>query len=345
MNTSVLFKLWYERPPGISGLAPLSWLYGAAMAARRAAYRRGWIRSHAVGKPVIVVGNLTVGGTGKTPLTIWLANRLRERGIAVGLASRCYGLREGGLRVVAADSSWREVGDEPLILQRRTGCATMVASDRVAAAQALVAGGAQVILADDGLQHLRLARDCEILVIDGARGFGNGRLLPAGPLREAAGRAREVDAVVVTGGAQGGALRAVPPALGAAALRMRLTASEARPLAAGGEPVPLAAFRGRPVHAVAGIGNPQRFFGDLRACGLEIIEHAFPDHHALSAAELDFGDGLTVLMTEKDAVKCAERAGPRLWYVPVEAAFSEEDSRRLLELVTRKIEAFTPAGG
>jgi tetraacyldisaccharide 4'-kinase len=345
MRTHWLFRLWYERRRATWALLPLSWLYGAVVSARRSAYRRGWMRSHALARPVIVIGNLTVGGTGKTPLTIWLANRLRERGIEVGLVSRGYGRRFGGLRAVAADSSWQEVGDEPLILQRHTGSATIVASDRVAAAQALVAAGVEVILADDGLQHLRLARSGEIVVIDGARGFGNGRLLPAGPMREGAWRAREADAVVVTGGERGGALRGLAPELEAAALRMRLSAGQARRLASPGERMPLAQFRGRPVHAVAGIGNPQRFFGDLRACGLEVIEHAFPDHHAPAAAELDFGDGLAVLMTEKDAVKCAENAGPRLWYVPVEAAFSEEDSRRLLELVIRKVESFTPARG
>ena len=345
MRTHWLFRLWYEQARGGSGLLPLSWLYGAAMSVRRAAYRRGWIRSHAVGRPVIVLGNLTVGGTGKTPLTIWLANQLRQRGLDVGLVSRGYGRRDGRLRIVAADSPWQEVGDEPLILQRRTGCVTIVASDRVAAAGALVERGAQVILADDGLQHLKMARDCEIVVIDGARGFGNGRLLPAGPLREGIRRLRDADAVVVNGGAQGARIRGVAPELGAAALRMRLMPAEARRLVEPGEPTPLAAFRGRPVHAVAGIGNPRRFFGDLRACGLELIEHAFPDHHALSAAELDFGDGLAVLMTEKDAVKCETIANPRLWYVPVDAAFSEEDSRRLLELVTRRIGSFVPSGG
>jgi tetraacyldisaccharide 4'-kinase len=345
-----LLRLWYEDSPGASVLQPLSWLYGAVVSARRKAYARSWLRSHAVGKPVIVVGNLTVGGTGKTPLTIWLANHLRQRGFEVGLVSRGYGRERGGLRDVTAISSWREVGDEPLILQRNTGCMTLVATDRVAAARALAARGAKVILADDGLQHLRMRRDCEIVVIDGRRGLGNGRVLPAGPLRESAGRARAADALVVNGGAEDEPVRGVPPELAAAALRMRLPAGEARQVAVAqaagsGRKQPLEAFRGRPVHAVAGIGNPQRFFADLRARGLEVIEHPFADHRALSAADLDFGDGLAVLMTEKDAVKCRELADPRLWYVPVEATFSEADSRRLLELVTRKIESSIPAGG
>lgn len=340
-----LLKLWYEKPRGVSVLQPLSWVYGAAVSARRKAYELGWVRSHGVGSPVIVIGNLTVGGTGKTPLTVWLASRLRQRGMEVGLVSRGYGRELGGLQMVTPESRWEEVGDEPLILQRRTGCMTLVASDRVAAAKTLAERGAKVILADDGLQHLRMRRDCEIVVVDGSRGLGNGRVLPAGPLRENGSRARAADALVVNGGAEGEPVRGVPQEIAAAALRMRLVAAEARQVAGTGQPRPLEAFRGRPVHAVAGIGNPQRFFAGLRSHGLEVIEHPFPDHHALSAAELDFGDGLAVLMTEKDAVKCRKVAGPRLWYVPVEAAFSEADSRRLLELATRAIDSFIPTGG
>ena len=340
-----LFKLWYEESPGAAVLQPLSWLYGAITSARRSAYERGWLRSQAVGRPVIVVGNLTVGGTGKTPLTIWLARQLRQRGLEAGLVSRGYGRQQSGLRAVTADSSWREVGDEPLILHRHTGCMTRVATDRVAAARELVARGANVILADDGLQHLRMRRDGEILVVDGTRGFGNGRVLPAGPLRESASRARSADALVVNGGTEGEPVHCLPPELTARAMRMRLLAGEARQTAGSAEARPLEAFRGEPVHAVAGIGNPGRFFADLRGRGLEVIEHPFPDHHALTAAELDFGDDRAVLMTEKDAVKCRDVAGPRLWYVPVEAAFSEADSRRLLEVVMRAIDSFKPAGG
>jgi len=339
-----LLRLWYEQPSPLWVLRPVSWLYGAIVSARRSAYERGWARSHLVGRPVIVIGNLTVGGTGKTPLTIWLANHLRQRGFEVGLVSRGYGREQNGLRVVTYKSRWREVGDEPLILHRRTGCMTLVGADRVAAARSLAAQGAKVILADDGLQHLRLKRNCEIVVIDGTRGLGNGRMLPAGPLRESGSRVLAADAVVVNGGGEGEPVRGLPPELAASALRMRLLASDARQLAGTGPPQPLEAFCGRPLHAVAGIGNPQRFFIDLRARGLEIIEHPFPDHHAFTAADLDFGDGLAVLMTEKDAVKCRKVAGPRLWYVPVEATFSEADSRRLLEIVMRAIEPHIAGG-
>ena len=340
-----LLELWYGKSPRVSVLQPLAWLYGAAVAVRRQAYERGWMKSHAVGRPVIVVGNLTVGGTGKTPLTIWLATQLRQRGYAVGLVSRGYGREQGGVRMVTSDSSWQEVGDEPLLLHRRSGCMTLVANDRVAGARALVERGAKVILADDGLQHLRMRRDCEIVVVDGARGLGNGRVLPAGPLRERGSRVQAADALVVNGGADGDLVQGLPPRLAASALRMRLVAAQARQVAAAGPEQPLEAFRGRPVHAVAGIGNPQRFFADLRARGLELIEHPFPDHHALSAADLDFGDGLAVLMTEKDAVKCRQNAGSRHWYVPVEADFGEADSLRLLGLVTRTIDSYDAAGG
>lgn len=344
-NRDRLLKLWYDDPPGVSILQPLSWLYGAAMFVRRKAYQSGLVRSHDVGGPVIVVGNLTVGGTGKTPLTIWLASQLQQRGYGVGLVSRGYGREQGGLRAVTSDSSWQEVGDEPLILHRRTGCMTVVGSDRVAAARALIERGAKVVLADDGLQHLRLSRDCEIVVVDGARGLGNGRMLPAGPLRESGSRAKAADAVVVNGGPQGEPIRGVPPKLAAAALRMRLVPAEARQVGGSGQKQRLEAFRGRPVHAVAGIGNPERFFAELRGRGLQIIEHPFPDHYPLGAADLDFGDGLAVLMTEKDAVKCRNVAGQPLWYVPVEATFSDADSRRLLGLVIRAIDSFFPAGG
>ncbi|MGB6606035.1 MAG: tetraacyldisaccharide 4'-kinase, partial [Steroidobacteraceae bacterium] len=212
---------------------------------------------------------------------------------------------------------------------------TMVAADRVGAARALVARGAQVIIADDGLQHLRLARDCQIVVIDGARGFGNGRLLPAGPLREPAARLAQADVLVLNGAPEHASL--ATPALTAAALTMSLAAHEAVRLDARAPPRALSTFRGRRVHAVAGIGNPQRFFSELRSHGIEVIEHAFADHHPFTAPELRFAEELPVLMTEKDAVKCAAFADPRLWYVPVSARFSEADAHALRALVLEKV--------
>ncbi|MBV8144878.1 MAG: tetraacyldisaccharide 4'-kinase [Gammaproteobacteria bacterium] len=336
-----LTELWYGRPR-LSLLQPFAWLFGALVALRRHAYRCGWARSASAGRPVVVVGNLTVGGTGKTPLTIWLARALASSGLRVGIVARGYGSTAGrGPRRVETGSRWQEVGDEPLILARRSGCPTMIGSDRLAAARALAADGAEVIVADDGLQHLRLARVCEIVVIDGERGVGNGRLLPAGPLREPAARLRQADAIVVNGDMAHGSLAALLPA---GVLGMQLTGSEAVSLDER-ERRPLDSFQGQRVHAVAGIGNPQRFFRELRAHGLQVIEHAHPDHHPLSAAELTFADPLPVLMTEKDAVKCTAFAQAGLWYVPVAAQLAPPDAHELLSRVLARVRAGGRAGG
>ena len=341
-----LTKLWYRETAGPSLLQPLSWLYGTAIRVRATAYARRWLTSHRVDKPVVVVGNLTVGGTGKTPLVIWLARHLTERGLRVGIVSRGYGADAAEApRLVNETSNWQDVGDEPLLLYRGTQCVTLIGRDRVAAAQALVTRGVDVIVSDDGLQHLRLARDCEIVVIDGTRGFGNGRMLPAGPLREPVSHLADADVIVINGVAEHSSLRRVASSIEAGsiearALQMTLLPGDAVRLD-GGEPSrSLEAFRGRSVHAVAGIGNPARFFRDLRARGLDVIEHAFPDHYPFAARDLSFGDDLPVLMTEKDAVKCASFADPRLWSVPTTATFSEAQARELLNHVMRKIESY-----
>jgi tetraacyldisaccharide 4'-kinase len=339
-----LTELWYSEPARPSLLQPLAWAYGAALGLRRRAYCSGWLRTHSAGKPVVVVGNLTVGGTGKTPLTIWLARELSARGLRVGIVSRGYGgTGSTSPRLVDAQGQWRDFGDEALILARRSGCPTVVAVDRVAAARTLAARGVDVIVADDGLQHLRLARDCEIVVIDGARGFGNGRLLPAGPLREGPGRLARADAVVVNGTA--GQVSLAPPMPAGTAFAMVLRATEAVRLDGLEAPRPIASFRGERVHAVAGVGNPARFFATLRGFGLTLIEHPFPDHHPFAAAELAFGDELPVLMTEKDAVKCAAFANPRLWYVPVAAQLPAGDAHELIERVLARVRGTAPAGG
>jgi tetraacyldisaccharide 4'-kinase len=329
-----LERLWYEDSAGAALLAPLAGIYGAVSGVRRGAYRLGLLRPRRLTAPVIVVGNLTVGGTGKTPLTIYLARELSAAKLKVGIVSRGYGRRGGGARYVHADSDWRDVGDEPVIVARRTGCPTMVAADRVAAARTLIARGADVILSDDGLQHLALARDCEIVVIDGSRGFGNGHLLPAGPLREPVAALGRAGIVVVNGEPAHGSLERMLPA---GTLMMRLVAQPAVRLDGHGAPSELAAFSGRRVHAVAGIGNPQRFFRELSGFGLEVIAHPFPDHHPFTARELAFADDLPILMTEKDAVKCAPFANARLWCVPVSAAFSASERQALLARVLGKL--------
>jgi tetraacyldisaccharide 4'-kinase len=323
-----LTQLWYGNARGAALLAPLASVYGAVTSLRRRAYELGLLRAYGVGCPVIVVGNLTVGGTGKTPLVAWLAQQLQAQGYRVGIVSRGYGSRARNARLVDAHSAWQEVGDEPLWLAQTSGCLTAVGADRVAAGRLLSARGINVIVSDDGLQHLRLVADCRIVVVDGERGFGNGRLLPAGPLREPIGALRHADAVVVNGEAH----CAMALAGNAPLIQMQLVLSSVLALA-GGARRTIESFRGKRVHAVAGIGHPARFFRALAACGIDVIEHAFADHHALVASELEFGDDLPVLMTEKDAVKCRTLADARLWCVPVTVQMSDAHSHALLARV------------
>jgi tetraacyldisaccharide 4'-kinase len=317
--------IWWGGRPAPLWLRGLARLFGAVAALRRAAYRRGWLPSGAAGRPVVIVGNITVGGSGKTPLVIWLARTLAARGLKVGIVLRGYRSKAAsvaaGVRRVRADSPADEVGDEALLIARRSGVPVYVGRDRLAAARALAREGVDLILADDGLQHYRLRREVEIAVVDAARGAGNGRLLPAGPLREPASRLDRVSVVVQTGsGAHGRA----------GALVMRLAGDQLLPLDGAGEPLMLGALAGQRVHAVAGIGNPGRFFGTLRAAGLEPLPHPFPDHHAYVASDLEFGDALPVLMTEKDAVKCRPFARAGRWCLPVDAEFSAADASALL---------------
>jgi len=335
-----LTERWYRERAGLSLLQPLAGVYQGVVALRRRAYAAGWLRRGAAGKPVVVVGNLTVGGTGKTPFTIWLSQQLSAAGLKVGVVSRGYGRHDQALRAVDPQGDWHEVGDEPLIISRHSGAAVVVGADRLAAARAL-APRVDVVLADDGLQHLALARDCEIVLVDGARGFGNQRLLPAGPLREPLTRLASADAVVITGPPQHASLANLPHSN---VYRMSLELGNAAQL--GSRAVrALSAWRGSRVHAVAGIGNPARFFAALRGCGIEVLEHAFADHHVFSAAELDFGDELPVLMTEKDAVKCLPFANQRLWYVPISAQLAAEAARALLARVLARVRHRQAIGG
>lgn len=350
-----LTRRWYGESAPLA-LRPLSWIYGGAMTLRQAAYRSGVFPSHDPGRPVLVVGNLTVGGTGKTPLVIWVARQLAQRGLRAGIVSRGHGRSETAPRVVEEGTDWQLVGDEPVLLRRNSGCPTVVAADRVAGARLLVEMGVDVIVADDGLQHLRLRRKCEIVVVDATRGFGNGSLLPAGPLREPISRLRTVDAVVMNGGDAVSSGDGTTAVQASPAFTMSLEPQEIQPVCGGvlpradsmKSPGPVGPgavggsaspdFAGQAVHAVAGIGNPARFFAALRERGIQVIEHPFPDHHAFAAADLAFGDGLPVLMTEKDAVKCRDFADPRLWYVPVAARFGEREGGELLERLLRKLD-------
>jgi tetraacyldisaccharide 4'-kinase len=337
-----LQAIWYGAATPPWPLRALARLFGLVVRLRRAAYERGVCRSQRLSRPVIVVGNLTVGGSGKTPLVIWLARRLGELGLHPGVVLRGHGGRAlaGGVpQAVTSDSDAAVVGDEAVLLQRRTGVPVVVGRDRVSAAQRLLSAGVDVIIADDGLQHLRLARDFEIAVIDAVRGFGNRHLLPAGPLREPPERLRKMDAIVLNAEERGPVGTPGAHALQALGLQiafvMQLSGEWLQPLAGTGEPLALSSLAGRRVHAVAGIGNPQRFFAQLSAAGLEVVEHAFPDHHCYRAAELEFDDGLPVLMTEKDAVKCRSFAAANRWYLPVAASFAVADAQALLARLQR----------
>ncbi|MGH8529051.1 MAG: tetraacyldisaccharide 4'-kinase [Nevskiales bacterium] len=322
-----LERLWYGGSRWSLLLLPLSWIFGVVTGLRRALYRRGWLAAEHLPVPVIVVGNITVGGTGKTPLLICLAQLLSRRGYAVGIISRGYGGQ--GARyplTVDAVTEPQTGGDEPTLIAQSTGLPVVVDPDRPRAARTLMQlHRVNVILSDDGLQHYRLARDYEIAAVDGQRRLGNGRLLPAGPLREPPRRLKRVDCVLVNGGESWEA-------------GFHLRQQPARALHDGRERA-LAAFRGTPVHALAGIGHPQRFFRQLRDLGLELIAHPYPDHHRFVPADLRFADDYPVLMTEKDAVKCralqAQLEAGRYWYVPVRAELNDLALKALDDLWRR----------
>lgn len=293
-------------------LIPLSWLFALLSSLRRWAYGRGLLASERLPVPVVVVGNITAGGSGKTPLAIWLVRALMEAGWRPGVISRGYGGRDPGPRMVNVVDDPAEVGDEPLLLARTTGVPVCIGRRRARAGQALLAAAPQVnvLVADDGLQHYALARDVEIAVVDARRRFGNGRLLPAGPLREPVGRLRQVDVVVVNGG------ESEPAAVGVAQFPMLLEPKGFRKLGDSRQLRDADNFLGRPVHAVAGIGNPERFFSTLRDMGIEASLHTFPDHHAYTRGDLPAG---TLLMTSKDAVKCERFGLPDAWALEVDA--------------------------
>jgi tetraacyldisaccharide 4'-kinase len=297
---------WYGRGRIPWWCYPLAGLYSAVIAVRRALYRLGVLRSVRLPCPVIVVGNITAGGTGKTPLTLALVEALRARGYRPGVVSRGYGGTQREPLLLGNAPNPSEVGDEPALI-RASGVPVAVGRDRPVAAQLLVDQGCDVLIADDGLQHYRLARDIEICVIDGERRFGNAQLLPAGPLREPLNRLNAVDFRVCNGG---------DPQAGE--VLMLLRGGLVRALVDSHEKS-ITDFSGKRVHAVAAIGNPQRFFASLEAQGVHVIAHPFEDHHAFVPADFAFGDDLPVLVTEKDAVKCRGFAKTNWWSAPVKA--------------------------
>jgi tetraacyldisaccharide 4'-kinase len=313
-----LESAWYANGRAPWWAVPLSMFYGALIRLRGKLYAARVLGSVALPVPVIVIGNLSVGGTGKTPLTIAVVETLRDRGYRPGVVSRGYGGSQREPMLLGGAPDPAQVGDEPCLIAV-TGVPVAIGRDRPAAARLLIEAGCNVIVADDGLQHYRLARDLEICVIDGARRFGNGRLLPAGPLREPMRRLQRVDLRVCNGGV---------PADGE--YPMQLHGGDVVSLA-NEDRRPLAEFAGERVHAVAAIGNPRRFFDSLRRVDIEVIEHAFADHHPFVPADLQFMDELPVLMTDKDAVKCRSFAKPGWWRVPVRAHLPEAFHMALIE--------------
>ena len=300
-------KFWYRRGLLAWLLWPLSLLFRVAVFFRRMLYAVRVLKSVHPGVPVIVVGNLTVGGSGKTPLVIWIAEFLRGEGWSPGIVSRGYGAALGAPRAATVASAASEVGDEPILISRRSGCPVWVGPDRVQVAALLRSAhkDVDVLVLDDGLQHYAIRRDLEIAVAD-ARGLGNGFLLPAGPLREPQSRLRSVDAVVSHGSAIKG-------------YSMKLEGSQVHRMTDARERRVLESFAGQKVHAVAGIGDPNRFFLHLAGAGIKVLPHPFPDHHAFAPRDLEFGDELPVMLTEKDAVKLRSAARPHWWVLPVSA--------------------------
>ena len=316
MTPAALNDIWYGERSGI-WLLPLAWLYGAVVRLRRWAYRHGFLHRCKAAVPVIVVGNISVGGTGKTPLVIWLVERLVAAGHRPAVISRGYRSTAGrGPVAVTATATAAEVGDEPLMIARRTNVPVFVGSDRCGDAVAAVRAAATIIVTDDGLQHYRLRRDLELAVVDGEREFGNRRLLPAGPLREPLSRIDAVDMV----------LRQVSQPSDDNAFWLR---GDTLVAVHGNARQPLAALAGKPVVAVAGVGNPERFFDRLRAARLGVTPVVLDDHAPAAAYPLEDYVDATVIVTEKDAVKLGERRHKSLWYLPVEAELSKHATKRL----------------
>lgn len=314
---------WYGRPGWLCLLLPFELIYQLIVALRRFLFRLNILRSEKIAVPIVVVGNIAVGGTGKTPVVIALCAALKQAGFHPGIISRGYGAEPPHLPfAITADSRATEAGDEPLLLALNTHCPVVIAPNRVAAANYLLEHNVcDVIISDDGLQHYRLRRDIELAVIDSQRGVGNGHCLPVGPLRETIARLDMVDAVLVNS--------VINSVTDTDRLKVPQHAFYLRPKSFVAlhdrreiQPAQWASPR---VHAVAGIGNPDRFFSTLKSLGLTVIEHPFPDHHNFAAADLQFGDGLPIVMTEKDAVKCIDLDSGlhECWYLAVEAVLPE----------------------
>ena len=308
---SKIERIWYNGGIGVIPLLPISWLFRLLTGVRRWLYRHDWLKVNRFSAPLIVVGNITVGGTGKTPFVIWLSQFLRDKGYRPGIVSRGYGGSASKWpQPVTPESKPALVGDEAVLLARRCRCPMVVSPNRSDAVKMLLKDfDCDIVIADDGLQHYAMGRDIEIVIVDGQRRFGNGHVLPAGPLREPVTRLKSVDLCVINGAPQ------APDEY-----RMTLTQRSLYNLQAPEEIDQLSIFKDKRVHAVAGIGHPERFFDLLSTAGIEVVAHSFPDHHAYCEDDLKFGDDNPVLMTEKDAVKCASFAKLDYWVVAIEMA-------------------------
>lgn len=313
-------------------LIPISWLFGAVVWLRKWLYQLGWLKSYRLPVPVIIVGNITVGGTGKTPFVIWLAAQLKQQGYSPGVICRGYGGTASQVLEVFSHSNPNEAGDEPVLIAKRTQCPVFVGADRVAAGQLLLKNHPQcnIILSDDGLQHYRLQRDFEIALVNTDDAFGNGQLLPAGPLREKNARLRKVDAIVESGPNRTNQIN-MPHIFNmqlSGGVFFRVNDAERQPASF---------FEKQKLVAIAGIGKPARFFRQLSALGLAFEPFAFPDHHAFTAQDLIGFRGKTLLMTEKDAVKCLAFDNENAWYLPVEAKISSQTNQSLITLILQKL--------
>ncbi len=308
-----IIAAWYRNASWLVALWPLEWLYRAVIAARKAAYQLGILTTQRMPKPVVVVGNLTVGGTGKTPVVIALAQALQARGINVGIVSRGYPVRLGKAAHRVMNTSTPDAcGDEAILLQRRTGCPVVVSGSRVNAARTLLQQfEVDILLSDDGLQHYALARDLEVALLDAQRGLGNGHCLPAGPLREPATRLQAIEFVLRRNG-------------GDARSAFSYVHSDLRHLHSSKTCDLLPAALQQHVYGVAGIGQPEQFFALLEEAGFIVDARTFPDHHRYRAQDFDELRDKPIIMTEKDAVKCGLCAPATSWYLPVSATVPDE---------------------
>ena len=310
-------------------LLPLSWLYCLVAIIRRKLYRLNLLHSYSSPVPVIVIGNIVVGGSGKTPLLLSLCEYIQQKGFKPGVVSRGYGGSVNGVKQVQQADLAEVVGDEPMMIFQRTRLPVVVGADRVAAIDYLLKNNeCDIVLSDDGMQHYRMQRDLEIAVIDADRGFGNGFCLPAGPLRERVSRLQQAD-IIAYNGISSEVSDKSSYSLQIVSL-MKLNSDESRTLDS---------FTQKPVHVIAGIGNPQRFFRQLRQNGIEIIEHAFPDHHSYQQQDFSDWSKACIIMTEKDAVKCGHLTLTDAWVARAEALFSDtleaSLSASLLPLLSR----------